>query len=116
MERRGATRYHLRMPVVFRCTDGKTESPASGGFTRDVSTKGVFVICDVPPPPTTCVAIEILLTPLEPEIAGLRLEGSGVVVRIDQTGGGFAMMGALETAGALGKTVASASSGPSVDA
>jgi hypothetical protein len=114
VERRGATRYQLRVPVVFRCTDGDVESPSGCGFTRDVSTKGVFIICDTPPPPRCNVELEVFLTPFAPETSGLRVKGSGLVLRVDQTRDGFAVMSALEFAGAWCETVPSASSKTSV--
>jgi hypothetical protein len=49
VEERKAVRFRLRAPVIFRW-----ENRASVGRTRDISIKGVFVICDTLPPVWDC--------------------------------------------------------------
>jgi len=84
MERRATCRYLLRLPVILRWTDDNGVTQERGGFTRDISTGGVFVICDAPPQLATCIALELLLPPLAADAPGLRLTSSAQVVRAEQ--------------------------------
>lgn len=71
-------------PVLFNWTDGERVSWQGGGFTRDVSSGGVFVYCDRLPPLKTAVSMEILLPLGEAPRSGLRLRGEGVVIRLEE--------------------------------
>lgn len=92
MEQRRATRYQMRVPVIFKWDDQQGLRQQGGGFTRDISTGGIFVSCPTSPPAGTAVALEVLLPPLEAEAQGLRLQADGQVVRLEESGkrGGFA--------------------------
>lgn len=98
MERRRATRYPLHAPVVFQWMDGEERNQQGGGFTRDISTCGVFVLCEAPPPEAVGIALEILLPPFAADTPGLRLKGKGEVVRAEQTQPmcGFAVVSDLD--------------------
>jgi hypothetical protein len=58
VEERKAVRFRLLAPVVFRW-----ENRAGVGRTRDISIKGVFVICDTLPPVGTALSLEVYLRP-----------------------------------------------------
>jgi hypothetical protein len=101
VEQRLSSRYQLRLPVIFRWTDDNGVTQQGGGFTRDISTGGVFVICDAPPQPAACIALELLLPPLAGNAPGLRLQGNAQVVRAEQASPmiGFAALSDLDLPG-----------------
>lgn len=82
MERRAFTRYALSVPVLFNWQkeDGGCQG---GGFARDVSMGGAYILC----PATNCpvvraaISIEVLLPTVGVSGAGLKLSGQGQVVR-----------------------------------
>lgn len=63
------------------------------GFTRDISTGGVFVTSSTAPPLGTPIAVELHLPSLAPSGPGLRLRAEGQVVRVEgmQEQPGFAV-------------------------
>jgi len=77
--------------VLVRWYEGETHT--CGGFTRDVSTKGVFVLCSEKPPIKT-VEIEILV-PTSDQVPGMAIKTTGRVVRTygENEGAGFAVEG-----------------------
>ena len=82
LERRHHPRYQLRVPVLFHWSDALGRKHQGAGFSRDLSTAGLFVNSDYPPPPGTDIEIEILLPSLESDAAdGLRLRAHGTVRR-----------------------------------
>lgn len=77
VEKRKEVRFRLRAPIVF-CWANR----ASAGRTRDISIKGVFVICDTLPPVGTALSLEIYLPPFERNtLQRLHLEAAGKVIR-----------------------------------
>jgi len=84
MEQREAVRYPMRAVVLFKWTDADGVGLQDGGFTRDISTAGLFVYCDRPPPVKTAFSMEVLLPLFEAPHPGLRLMGQGVVVRVEE--------------------------------
>lgn len=91
-DRRNSRRYTLSVPVLFRWHDNTGERQG-GGFTRNVSATGAYVHCDGESPQVaTSLSIEVLLPPLDAQLAGLKLKAEGEVVRcgIDE-GKGFAV-------------------------
>ena len=88
MELRRATRYRVRSPVLFQWVDAGEVQRQAGGFTRDISTSGVFVISEVLPPVGKAVAYELMLPPLQVEDPSWRLKATGRVVRHDAHGFG----------------------------
>ena len=90
-ERRKASRYRLRLPVLFSWTQGN-KSHTLGGFTRDVSVTGVFVTSRTVPPPQATVNLELLLPALDqmPENA-IRATGSVVRTFVSSQPQGFAI-------------------------
>jgi len=98
MERRECPRYRLYLPVTLGWTDDGRVTQQHGGFTRDVSTGGVFVMCDAPPSPGTSIQFEMFLPVSSPEAPGIRVQGQAVVVRAEHGPPtiGFAAMGAFD--------------------
>jgi hypothetical protein len=89
-EKRTVCRYRLSLPAIFRWVDG--EKYTCGGFTRDVSTKGAFVLCSEPVPANAVVEIEILL-PTSGEVPGIAVRAKAHVVRNNAIG--FAVEGQI---------------------
>ena len=90
MERRKAARFLLGCPAIFEWTDQQGRPHAGAGFTRDVSTLGVFVLSTVSPPDESKLQMQILLP--QPAEEGLKLRSEATVVRIESKneGSGFA--------------------------
>jgi hypothetical protein len=68
MERRSSVRYELRVPVLFSWDNAQAGPRQAGGFTRDLSTVGAYVICEQAtdcPAVHSTVAVHLLLPPLE---------------------------------------------------
>jgi hypothetical protein len=95
VQRRESVRFHLRLPVIFRWNDEHGGRQNNGGFTRDISKKGLFVYSPIPPSPGVTVEIEVMLPPLEESGHGVRLQSEGRVLRIERKGEhtGFAATG-----------------------
>jgi hypothetical protein len=88
VEERKAVRFQLQAPVISRWGN-----QASLGRTRDISIKGVFVICDTLPPVGTTLSLEVILPPLERNtMQRLHLEAAGKVIRVEagEESSGFA--------------------------
>ena len=88
---RRAVRFQMRLPAIFRWTDEQGIVRQEGGFTRDISTAGLFVYASTPPPPDTVVELDVLIL-LPEQRQGTHLRGSGRVVRVEGKGehAGFA--------------------------
>jgi PilZ domain len=82
-EQRKATRYKVRLPVLFKWSEANGVGLQGGGFTRDISTDGLFVCCDRFPPLKTVLSMEILLSFGGAPSSSLLLTGQGEVVRIE---------------------------------
>jgi hypothetical protein len=83
----------MNAPVLFLWKDESGIGHQGGGFTRDISSNGVFVFCSANCPPAgSDIAMEIAFPPLEDDVQGLQIKAQGRVVRVDQTEGpaGFA--------------------------
>ncbi len=81
MERRRAVRYGLSFPVLFGWRS--EEGHQGGGFSRDVSTTGIFVACDRECPPVdTELSLEVLVPSPASETIALKLTAHGRVVRM----------------------------------
>jgi hypothetical protein len=95
MPGRKFVRFHIRLPVIFRWDDGEDGRQQNAGFTRDISTAGLFVYSHIPPPSGVSVELEVMLPPLEKWGHGVRLQSEGRVLRIEREGEhtGFAATG-----------------------
>jgi hypothetical protein len=94
VDRRGATRFGLRVTVVCRWKAADGSVHEIDGLTRDISTGGVYVVSSVPPREGIQVGLEVFLPPLRPGLQPLRLGCDGEVVRVERgvPAGGFAVM------------------------
>jgi len=82
-ERRRAQRYVLCLPVLFHWQESSGPEHKGGGFTRDVSARGMYVTSESECPPAGSAAtIVVLLPSFDSELVGLKLKASGTVVRI----------------------------------
>ena len=95
MERRAAVRFLLRAPVIIRWTDASGAKREDLGRTRDISTSGAFLSCNVALPVGTKVGLEIHLPSLERNtLERVQLKSTGKIVRVVTAGeAGFAMRG-----------------------
>ncbi len=92
MERRSAVRYGLSFPVLFGWHGGPEGGHQGGGFSKDVSTGGIYVACDRECPPlNTEITIEVLIPSPANESVALKLSAQGKVVRLGNSteGTGF---------------------------
>jgi len=87
--RRKSIRFELRIPAIFRWRDHGGEHER-GGFTRDVSVKGVFIATPICPPKASELKLDLLLPALDGAAPGLKLEGEGLIIRVEN-GIGFAV-------------------------
>ena len=103
VQQRKSVRFHIRLPVIFRWNDegGRQQN---GGFTRDISTGGLFVHSPVPPPSDVTVELEVMLPALEESGHGVQLRSEGRVLRIERKGEhtGFAATGDFDLHNAQG--------------
>jgi hypothetical protein len=82
VERRKASRYRLLLQVLFSLED--TPSKRERGFTRDISARGVYVLCEKSSSPAQgdIVTIELILPSLvDQEAQGMKLKSKGRVLR-----------------------------------
>jgi hypothetical protein len=86
-EKRAVPRYRLHLPVVFKWR--KDETHTEGGFTRDISAKGLFVMCTEAPPLRTTIELEILF-PASGPIPAVAVAGHVVRIPTDGEEHGFA--------------------------
>ena len=97
MEQRKAVRFNLFAQVICQWQDPSGQNQESVGWTRDISTLGVFVVCPSTPPVGTTVSLKIRLPALERNrLQRLNLEAKGRVTRATDTNQGFAVTGHFE--------------------
>jgi hypothetical protein len=81
-ERRSFKRYSLSAPVLYRWIGDDGRERYGAGFTRDVSTSGIYITCENDVPTVgTPVAIEVSLPSLTTQERGLCLKAKASVVR-----------------------------------
>ena len=98
LKKRKAVRYKLCLPVIFKWTDEHGRPVQEGGFTRDISTVGLYISCPKLPRIQTPLALEILLPPNKKVLSErLKLEATVEIVRVgtDAEEQGFAAVGEL---------------------
>ena len=87
MERRRAARFGLNMPVICQCENEHGRARELGGFSRNISTTGLFVAAPGAPSERTPVAVTVLLPPLHKSDGhALQLKSKGLVVRAEPDG------------------------------
>jgi hypothetical protein len=84
-QHRSATRYKLRLPVIFHWNEGVEHT--SGGFTSDVALDGAMILSRECPPIGSEVRIEILLPSPEMENEEIRIFCTGKVVHSSERTG-----------------------------
>lgn len=85
LQRRGAVRYKLRLPVIFHWNDGVDHT--SGGFTSDVALDGALILSAECPPVGSEIRVEVLLPSPELENEELRIGCSGKVIHASERSG-----------------------------
>jgi len=83
VERRRSPRYELHVPVICRWKDDQG-SHELGGFSRDISRWGVFVVSVVLPSEGTKMTVEIRLPALQARTQELRLQCDGALVWVQR--------------------------------
>ena len=83
MERRGATRYPLRLKVIFSWKDLDGTVRGSEGESRDINGRGIFVYSDLMPDIGSSVEMDVFLPQTAPPRRPAELHAEGRVVRID---------------------------------
>ena len=94
VEQRVNIRYRVVVPVICRWRDQYGIRRIAEGTTRDISTRGAFVSCGMPPAPGAAVRLDMLFGFKECGEKGLRLHADGQVLRVDSgcESTGFAML------------------------
>lgn len=80
LQRRTATRYKLRLPVIFYWDEGEEHTGA--GFTIDVALDGALISSSKCPPVGASVRIEVLIPSPGQSDEELRIECIGKVTRV----------------------------------
>ena len=96
MERRGATRFQLKLVVAFSWTNEEGELQTGEGRTRDLTSRGIYVQSETMPPVGAHVEMDVIFPQPVSLTSPAELHAGGRVVRIEQTTasqpGGFAAM------------------------
>ena len=108
MDRRQARRFEMCAPVIFTWTDGQGHTREGAGFSRNISSRGVFVVThsDLP---ALCSSMElqVILPSFSSRSRDLELMAQGIVARIEILAEGagvgiasaFGIVGEPETSG-----------------
>jgi hypothetical protein len=87
-DRRAATRYRLRLPVIFHWNDGRERT--EGGFTCDVAVDGALIFSSKCPPVGADIRIEVLVPSPDHPAEEIRIECVGKVMRVwEQQGSAY---------------------------
>jgi hypothetical protein len=98
LERRRQARHILSLQANFVWTDAEGIDHGAQGITRDITSKGMFIYTDSPPPPKADLHIEVVLSAGEFEVfAPFLMQALALVVRIEppqkpSLQGGFAIL------------------------
>jgi hypothetical protein len=84
-DRRQAKRYQVTAPATYRWISSNSQPHESHGLTRDIGISGVYVLSAIHPPCGWPIELEIRLSNLDNTGPGMRLRGTGTVLRIEQT-------------------------------
>jgi len=98
-EKRRYVRFSFTAPVTFSWRVGQAEYHGSG-VTRDMSSHGIFVLCDLVRPPTDfSINLQVSLYPQDAPKT-LSLQAAGHIVRIERNSKtmGFAAVAKFRTA------------------
>jgi len=96
VERRRTARYKLCLPLIFKWTDDSGTPIEGAGFTRDISTSGLYASCAKLPPINATLHLQILLPPDKKVLPhSLRLWGRVVRTRAENEDRGIGVAGEL---------------------
>lgn len=107
LKQRNTRRYELSLPVLFSWSDGSGNVQKQGGFTRDISTNGLYVVGDVSPPVGALLTVEVLLPQAyQPKSNSARLIAAMRVSRVYEAKDvrGFAAVGDFNQANIIPNT------------
>lgn len=95
-DRRARKRFAIRAPILFWNTSNE-QSTVFGGFTKNVSESGLYVLCEAADRPKAGkqLKIEVLLpSPNSDSAPNVRLKSTGRVLRVSSIGqpSGFAVL------------------------
>lgn len=85
LERREQIRFSLRALVKFEWFDGGGTRHLKQGFTRDISSKGMFIFSDSLPPTKVDLQIEVFFGGIAGAGANLELRVRALVLRAEST-------------------------------
>jgi hypothetical protein len=94
LERRKQIRFALRAPVHFRWKDRDGIAHKGQGFTRDISSQGVYIYAESQPPCEANIHIDVLFSSLLEAHSPVQMSAGAKVIRvepisIDERIGGF---------------------------
>jgi hypothetical protein len=97
LERREQIRLGVRALVKFEWFDGQGASHREQGFTRDISSKGLFIISDSLPPPKVDLQVDVSFESISGVEPNLELSAKALVIRLEPAttpgaSGGFAVL------------------------
>lgn len=90
-------RCQLSLPVVFSWRDSTGRRQQGKGFTRNLSAAGLYLATQSPVPVGAAIRFETFLPPMSAESAALRMQGEGVVLRVEPLGPDKGWMGVATT-------------------
>jgi hypothetical protein len=93
VEQRVTTRYRMELPVIFEWSDKQGIKQQGAGFTRNISTSGIYVVSSATPPPETTLVLEVIVPPSDSPAQDVRLRSEGKLVRVEQDG--FVVSGSI---------------------
>jgi hypothetical protein len=82
LERRDHIRYGVRVLVDFEWID-KGVPQRGRGFTRDISSKGMFICSDSEPPLKTHLQVDVFFRTVTEALTNLQLRAESLVVRVE---------------------------------
>ena len=85
LEVRKFDRYRLGAPVAFWWDEPDGRRGEASGFTRDISTIGMYVYASTCPPAGRSVHMNVSLPSLHGKLPGWRLETQARVVRVEHS-------------------------------
>jgi hypothetical protein len=86
MDLRQKKRYQLKAAATFSWKDRDGSTMQGQGYTRDISSSGVFVLTEQRLEAGTAVKMEVVLPSLRSEQSGASLRTQGQVVRSEEIG------------------------------
>lgn len=83
-ERRSAVRYPLAAATIFNWHTADLQEHQGAAFTRDISTSGIYILCDRERPPANSpvqIQVDLVVAENPAPATRLRLTATGLVVR-----------------------------------